>query len=137
MDRLRGRLQQATDLDQVDPGLKDAKCRLSALPSKVSWKIDYKKATGEMLRELQTLGSKMSAKKVQFCTSEVTYLASLLRGGTRSLSQKRIAAFLHIPTPKANRQAERVPRCSWILLPLEARVCGNRNASIHNHKRGH
>lgn len=46
----------------------------------------------------------MSAKKVQLCTSETTYLDYRLKGRTRSLSQSRIATILQLPTPKTKTQ---------------------------------
>lgn len=60
-------------------------------------KTDYKRATKELLQELQTLGYRMSAKK-----SEATYLGYKLRGGY--LFHSRVATILQIPTPKTKTQ---------------------------------
>ncbi|XP_014401619.1 PREDICTED: uncharacterized protein LOC102245440 [Myotis brandtii] len=65
---------------------------------------DCIQATQDLLRTLDHLGYRVSAKKAQLCTTRVTYLGYNIEGGKRTLSHSRIQAILSIPTPKTKRQ---------------------------------
>ena len=57
------------------------------------------KATEDLLRELDVLGYKVSAKKAQIRLDSVIYLGYQLHEGKRSLGPERIQAILNIPKP--------------------------------------
>jgi hypothetical protein len=87
-------------------------------------------ATRDLLRTRNDLGYRVSAKKAQLCSTEVTYLGHRLKGGERTLSESRIQA---IPTTKAKRQVREFLRAAgycrlWILGFAE--IC---QASICRH----
>lgn len=65
---------------------------------------ECQQASEDLLKELECLGYRVSAKKAQLCTQTATYLGYELKGGKRSLSTSRIEAMLRIPTPTTKRQ---------------------------------
>ncbi|XP_060030072.1 uncharacterized protein LOC132533194 [Erinaceus europaeus] len=65
---------------------------------------DCEMATRDLLEVLGNLGYRVSAKKVQLCTQEVTYLGYQIKEGRRALSEGRVQAILKIPTPTTKRQ---------------------------------
>lgn len=67
---------------------------------------DCKEATVALLRTLDQLGYRVSAKKAQVCSKKVTYLGYILKDGMRWLSDERKRTVLDIPTP-TNRQEVR------------------------------
>ncbi|XP_036136884.1 uncharacterized protein LOC118643095 [Molossus molossus] len=60
--------------------------------------------TKALLRELERMGYRVSAKKAQICIRRATYLGYQLQGGKRSLSASRIEAIQNIPTPTTKKQ---------------------------------
>ncbi|XP_029422401.1 uncharacterized protein LOC115071394 [Nannospalax galili] len=65
--------------------------------------ISCERATRDLLQALDQLGYKVSAKKAQLCTSQVTYLDYILKEGQRWLSPACKQTILGIPTPKSRR----------------------------------
>ncbi|XP_060030176.1 uncharacterized protein LOC132533385 [Erinaceus europaeus] len=65
---------------------------------------DCEMATRDLLEVLGNLGYRVSAKKVQLCTQEVTYLGYQIKEGRRALSEGRVQAILKILTPTTKRQ---------------------------------
>lgn len=60
--------------------------------------------TERLLKELGELGYRVSAKKVQLCRTEVTYLGYVLKDGKRWLTEARKKTVIKIPEPKTMRQ---------------------------------
>lgn len=65
---------------------------------------ECKKATCDFLDTQQKLGYRVSAKKAQLCTREVSYLGYKLYEDQRWLSRKWIQAVLQIPPHTTKRQ---------------------------------
>ena len=65
---------------------------------------ECKKATLDLLQDLQRMGYRVSAKKAQIVTRTVSYLGYNLQGGQRTLSSQRIQTVLQIPEPTNKRQ---------------------------------
>ena len=65
---------------------------------------ECKKATLDLLQDLQRMGYRVSAKKAQIVTRTVSYLGYNLQGGQRTLSSQRIQTILQIPEPTNKRQ---------------------------------
>lgn len=60
--------------------------------------------TERLLKELGELGYWVSAKKVQLCLTEVTYLGYILKDGKRWLTEARKRTVITIPVPTTPRQ---------------------------------
>ncbi|XP_053523907.1 uncharacterized protein LOC128627835 [Artibeus jamaicensis] len=61
-------------------------------------------ATKDLLRDLEKMGYRVSAKKAQIVTQTVSYLGYNLQNGQRTLSNQRIQTVLQIPEPTSKRQ---------------------------------
>lgn len=66
--------------------------------------LECKQATEDLHQELDKSGYRVSAKKAQLCTPQVTHLGYNLQKGERTLSSSRIEAILRIPQPCTKRQ---------------------------------
>ncbi|CAK6435346.1 unnamed protein product [Pipistrellus nathusii] len=62
------------------------------------------RVTEDLLRTLGEQGYRVSARKAQLCSKEVTYLGFRIKEGARSLAESRVQAVLQIPVPKTKRQ---------------------------------
>ncbi|XP_045679078.1 LOW QUALITY PROTEIN: uncharacterized protein K02A2.6-like [Phyllostomus hastatus] len=67
-------------------------------------KEECEKATADLLRDLERMGYRVSAKKAQIVAQTVSYLGYDLQGGQRTLSSRRIQTVLQIPEPTTKRQ---------------------------------
>ncbi|XP_036913223.1 uncharacterized protein LOC118994651 [Sturnira hondurensis] len=65
---------------------------------------ECKTATKDLLRELEGMGYRVSAKKAQIARQTVSYLGYNLQGGQRMLSSQRIQTVMQIPEPTTKRQ---------------------------------
>ena len=74
-----------------------------------------RRAPGDLLQSLGTLGYHASAKKMQISWQEVTYLGYKISQGQRWLTQAMKETILYIPEPKTPPPGERVFGDCWIL----------------------
>ena len=65
---------------------------------------ECEQATTDLLKELETMGYRVSARKAQIASQTVSYLGYNLQEGQRTLSSQRIQAVLQIPEPTTKRQ---------------------------------
>ncbi|KAL6064040.1 hypothetical protein STEG23_028560 [Scotinomys teguina] len=94
---------------------------------------DASKVQGLCYKPLGELGYRASAKKVQICQSEVTYLGYQVKDGQRWLTPARKETIAHLPVPKNPKQLREflgtagfsrlwIPGFAEIVAPLYALI---------------
>lgn len=94
-----------------------------------------KKATEDLLEELQFWDYRLSAKKAQLCCQAVTYLRYHLREGKRALSQGCTEAILRIPPTKTKTEVREFLGAVGWFLSMDSKVCQNSQAPFRAHWR--